>query len=155
MERLSYAGVQVEVLEHTDGRLQVRYEGNVIPHRHAPPRPGVLRAISGVLAPTPEMARIVKRLGNHRLSQHQLRQLADLNLDPAVEDPLTHPLDRLTLTPRTTRSLEGGCSMPGSKAFPCARAHANWESREHRAPVGPSSDAAHQPPLQAKGQTNT
>ena len=42
---------RVEVLEHTDGHLQVRYEGNIIPHRHAPPRPGVLRAISGAFGP--------------------------------------------------------------------------------------------------------
>ncbi len=105
MERPSYAGVQVEVLEHTDGHLQVRYEGDIIPHRHAPPRPGVLRAASGALAPSPEMARIVKSLGNHRLSQHQLRQLASLELDSAAEDPLNDdgqpdPLDRRRLTPR-------------------------------------------------------
>ena len=36
MERPSYAGVQVEVLEHTGGRLQVRYEGEIIPSRPAP-----------------------------------------------------------------------------------------------------------------------
>jgi len=105
IERLSYAGVQVEVLEHVDGRLQVRYEGDIIPHRHAPLRPGVLRAISGALAPTPEMARIVKRLGNHRLSQRQLERLASLHLDRAVEDPLNDdgepkPQDRRRLTPR-------------------------------------------------------
>ena len=105
IERPSYAGVQVEVLEHVDGRLQVRYEGDIIPHRHAPPRPGVLRAISGALAPTPEMARIVKRLGNHRLSQRQLERLASLDLDRAVEDPLNddgepEPQDRRRLTPR-------------------------------------------------------
>ena len=41
-ERTSYAGVQVEVLEHTDGRLQVRHEGEIIPSRPAPPRRGAL-----------------------------------------------------------------------------------------------------------------
>ena len=50
-ERPSYAGVQVEVLEHTDGRLQVRHEGEIIPCRPAPPRPGALRASHGALAP--------------------------------------------------------------------------------------------------------
>ena len=88
MERPSYAGVQVEVLEHTDGRLQVRHEGEIIPNRPAPPRPGALRASHGALAPTPEIGRIVKRLGNHRLSQPQLRHLADLDPDPVAEEPV-------------------------------------------------------------------
>ena len=87
-ERPSYAGVQVEVLEHTDGRLQIRYQGEIIPCRQAPPRPGVLRASHGAMAPTPELNRIVKRLGNHRLSQPQLRQLANLELEPVDEGPV-------------------------------------------------------------------
>lgn len=93
------------MLEHTDGRLQVRYEGDIIPHRRAPPRPGVLRSASRALVPTPEMARIVKRLGNHRLSQRQLDQLAGLDLNHATEDPLSDdgqpdPPVRRRLTPR-------------------------------------------------------
>ena len=65
-------------------RLQIRYQDEIIPCRQAPPRPGVLRASHGAMAPTPELNRIVKRLGNHRPSQHQLRQLA--NLEPALVD---------------------------------------------------------------------
>ena len=49
-------------------------------------RPGALRASHGALAPSPEISRIVKRLGNHRLSQPQLRHLANLELDPVMED---------------------------------------------------------------------
>ena len=82
----SYAGVQVEVLEHTDGRLQISHEGEIIPSRPAPHRSGALRASHGALAPTPEIGRIVKRLGNHRLSQPQLRNLAKLEPDPIAED---------------------------------------------------------------------
>ena len=85
-ERPSYAGVHVEVLEHTDARLQVRYDGDIIPSKSAPPRPGVLRASHGALAPTPELRGIVKRLGNHRLSQSQLRRLANLEPDPIADD---------------------------------------------------------------------
>ena len=70
----------MEVLEHTDGRLQVRHEGEIISTRPAPPRPGAL-------APTPEVGRIVKHLGNHRISQAQLRQLANLEPDPVIEEP--------------------------------------------------------------------
>ena len=104
-ERPSYAGVQVEVLEHTDGRLQVRHEGEIIPCRPAPPRPGALRASHGALAPNPEIGRIVKRLGNHRVSQPQLRHLANLEPDPVVEEPAvenhhSEPPSRRELTPR-------------------------------------------------------
>ena len=35
-EHPSYAGVQVEVLEHADGQPQVRHEGEIIPTRPAP-----------------------------------------------------------------------------------------------------------------------
>ena len=104
-ERPSYAGVQVEVLEHTDGQLQIRHEGEIIPSRPAPPRPGALRASHGALAPTPEIGRIVKRLGNHRISQPQLRQLANLEPDPVIEEPAVEnhhstPPARRELTPR-------------------------------------------------------
>ena len=104
-ERPSYAGVQVEVLEHTDDRLQVRHEGEIIPCRPAPPRPGALRASHGALAPNPEIGRIVKRLGNHRVSQPQLRHLANLEPDPVVEEPAvdnhhSEPPSRREFTPR-------------------------------------------------------
>ena len=104
-DRPSYAGVQVEVLEHTDVRLQVRHEGEIIPSRPAPPRPGALRASHGALAPTPEIGRIVKRLGNHRISQPQLRQLANMEPDPVIEEPVvdnnhSEPPARRELTPR-------------------------------------------------------
>ena len=48
-ERPSYAGARVEVLERSDGRLQVRHDGEIVPCRPAPPRPGALRAAYGAL----------------------------------------------------------------------------------------------------------
>ena len=104
-ERPSYAGAQVEVLEHTDGRLQVRHEGEIIPSRTALPRPGALRAARGALAPTPEISRIVKRLDNHRIGQPQFRELANLKADPVVEEAAAEnhhnePPARRELTPR-------------------------------------------------------
>ena len=101
----SYAGVQVEVLEHADGRLQVRHEGEIIPTRPAPSRPGALRAAHGGMAPTPEIGRIVKRLGNYHLSQPQLRNLVHLEPDPSAEEPAvenrrSEPPARRQLTPR-------------------------------------------------------
>ena len=47
MERPSYAGAVVEVLEGLDGRLTVRYRGEIIPSQEAPPRPGILRSLTG------------------------------------------------------------------------------------------------------------
>ena len=72
-ERPSFAGVKVEVLEQSDGWLMVQYGGEVIPHQEAPPRPGALRASNGALAPTPEMAQVVRNLSQHGLSRLQLQ----------------------------------------------------------------------------------
>ena len=47
MERPSYAGTVVEVLEGLDGQLDVRYQGEIIPSQEAPPRPGILRSFNG------------------------------------------------------------------------------------------------------------
>ena len=47
MERPSYAGTVVEVLEGLDGQLAVRYQGEIIPSQEAPPRPGILRSFNG------------------------------------------------------------------------------------------------------------
>ena len=46
-ERRSYAGAVVEVLEGLDGRLAVRYQGEIVPSQEAPPRPGMLRSFNG------------------------------------------------------------------------------------------------------------
>ena len=47
MERPTYAGAVVEVLEALDGRLAVRNRGESIPNQEAPPRPGILRSFNG------------------------------------------------------------------------------------------------------------
>ena len=46
-DRPSYAGSRVEVIEQTDGRLQVASEGRVIPSQLVPPRPGLMRVGAG------------------------------------------------------------------------------------------------------------
>ena len=95
----------VEVLEHTDGQLQVRFQGEIILHRLAPPRPGVLRASHGAMAPSPELNSIVKRLGNHRLSQPQLRQLANLEPAPVEDDDLPSAKESADAAPPPEREL--------------------------------------------------
>ena len=52
--------------------------GEVIPHQEAPPRPGALRATNGALAPTPELAQVVRNLAQHGPSRLQLQRLAAL-----------------------------------------------------------------------------
>ena len=52
-ERPSYAGAVVEVLEGLDGRLAVRYQGEIVPCQEAPPRPGRLRSLNGSSAHGP------------------------------------------------------------------------------------------------------
>ena len=42
-ERPSYAGSRVEVIEHTNGRLQVAYADGIVPSQLVPPRPGLMR----------------------------------------------------------------------------------------------------------------
>ena len=46
-ERRSYAGAVADVLEGLDGQLAVRYRGEIIPSREAPPHPGILRSFNG------------------------------------------------------------------------------------------------------------
>ena len=105
MERPGYAGVYVEVPAHTDGRLQVRHEGEIIPNQPVPTRRGALRASHGALVPTPDIGRIVKRLGNRRASRTQLWNLAKLEPAPVVEEPAvesnySEPPTRRELTSR-------------------------------------------------------
>ena len=47
MERRSYAGAVVEVLEGLDGQLAVRHQGEIIVSQEAPSRPSVLRSFNG------------------------------------------------------------------------------------------------------------
>lgn len=75
-DRPSYAGVKVEVLEQSDGQLMVQHNGKVIAHQEAPPKAGALRAAQGALAPTPELAGVVRNLSQHGLTRPQVQRLA-------------------------------------------------------------------------------
>ena len=46
VERLSYAGSNVEVIEMLDGELVVAHHRHIIPSQEAPPRPGILRSFN-------------------------------------------------------------------------------------------------------------
>ena len=104
-ERPSFAGVKVEVLESSDGQLIVQYQGEVIAHQEAPPRAGALRAAQGALAPTPELAQVVRNLSQHGLTRSQLQRLVALGapVDQPVDDedrPTTYTPPPRQATPR-------------------------------------------------------
>ena len=73
--------------ERSDGQLIVQHEGQVIAHQEAPPKAGALRAAQGALAPTPELAQVVRNLSRHGLRRLQLQRLA------ALAAPAGQPVD--------------------------------------------------------------
>ena len=46
IERPSYAGSNVEVIEMLDGQLVVEHHGHILSSQEAPPRPGILRSFN-------------------------------------------------------------------------------------------------------------
>ena len=62
-ERPSYAGTVVDVLKGLDGRLAVRYHGEIIPSQEAPPHPGLLRSFNGSSSHGPLRHRGLNGLG--------------------------------------------------------------------------------------------
>ena len=60
----------------------------MIAHQEAPPKAGALRAAQGALAPTPELAQVVRNLSQHGLTRPQLQRLAALGapVDQPVND---------------------------------------------------------------------
>ena len=134
--RPSYAGAKVEVLEQSGGQLMVRYDGEVILHQEAPPRPGALRASNGALAPTPELAQVVRNLAQHGLSRLQLQRLAALEAAvPSVRrtsnpsGPIPHRPGRL---PRASRPCGKPSTTPGSRVSPSGASPGNWVFPETR-----------------------
>ena len=60
----------------------------MIAHQEAPPKAGALAAAQGALAPTPELAQVVKNLSQHGLGRLQMQRLAALGApaDQPVDD---------------------------------------------------------------------
>ena len=118
--RPSYAGVKVEVLEQSDGQLMVQHEGKVIAHQEAPPKAGALRAAQGALAPTPELAQVVRNLSQHGLTRLQLQRLA------ALEAPVDQPI---VYQPMDDESGPTSYTPPPKQATP--RKQALWKAVHH------------------------
>ena len=125
-------------------------------------RPGALRAAYGALAPTPEIGRIVKRLGNHRLSQPQLRHLANLEPDPIVEDTTaennhSEPPSRRELTPRQLALWKAGAARQGPRALPARNrppiGHLTQYGPQVRSLPDPADQSSTQPRCQTTSRT--
>ena len=99
-DRPSYAGVKVEVLERSDGKLMVQHGGKVIAHQEAPPKAGALRATQGDLAPTPELGQVVRNLSQSGLTRPQLQRLAALRAPVGQPGDDEHGSSSYTPPPR-------------------------------------------------------
>ena len=53
LERPSYAGAQVVILQSLDGRLSLEHAGSIIAAQEAPPSPGTIRKAEGTLPTAP------------------------------------------------------------------------------------------------------
>ena len=149
-DRPSYAGVKVEVLEQSSGQLMVRYGGEVIPHQEAPPRPGALRASNGALAPTPEMAQVVRNLAQHGLSRLQLQRLAAL--EAAVpqrqhddEAPGSYTPPPREATPPQAGPVEGGAPRQAPGCLPQGHRQGTGYFQKHGQEVRRLTSSPRQP----------
>ena len=82
MERPTYAGVKVDVLEGLDSQLIVEHEGRVIPSQEAPPRPNILRGVNGYPSHAPPY--------RNGLGSRWERVLASLDRERAEENDRNH-----------------------------------------------------------------
>ena len=105
MDRTSYAGAKVEVLERPDGRLLVEYQGHLIKAQEAPPRPELMR-VQGNRSTSH---------GRVNGSSHGRHELASLDKTDVDSEQAT--------SPRRRRKR----AVPGPRK-PALRQKALWES---------------------------
>ena len=86
MDRPSYAGLRVEVLERADGELFIRYQGEAVDFQEAPLRHPALWGEGSGSFPSPEGSEVANGTVNGHLNQAQ-RELLD-NLESSVQQ---HP----------------------------------------------------------------
>ena len=121
---------KVQILKQSNSQLMVQYCGELIPHQEAPPRPGTMPASNGVLAPTPELAQVVRNPSRHGLSRFQLPRLAALEAavllrqvdDEAPCPRLRHP----ERPPRASRPCERQYTTPGCRVSLFEASRGNW-----------------------------
>ena len=84
VERPSYAGLRVEVLERADGELLIRYQGEAADFQEGPPPASALRGAASTCSPGTELQHMVSSPANGHLNEAQRELLAAL--EPANEE---------------------------------------------------------------------
>ena len=77
-DRPSYAGLQVDVLERTDGEMLIRYHGEVVDFQEAPQPSSALWGATGNSFPGPELQRVANGVVNSHLNEAQRNLLVAL-----------------------------------------------------------------------------
>ena len=97
MDRPSYAGAVVDVLEGLDGQLAVQHEGRIIPTQEAPQRPNILRNFTKRTAHTP-----APHLDSNGLGRRWADKLAQLDVEVSQDDADSNGAGRArkAVTPR-------------------------------------------------------
>ena len=152
-DRPSYAGVKVEVLVQSDGQLMVQHEGKVIAHQEAPPKAGALRAAQGALAPTPELAQVVRNLSQHGLTKFQLQRLAALEapVDQPMNDengPTSYTPPPKQATPRKQALWKACPPRQAARCLPEEHRQATGYFQKHGQEVRRLASSPHQPDSQ-------
>ena len=84
MDRPSYAGLRVDVLERADGELMIRYWGETVDFQEAPPPSSALWGAASTWSPGTELQHMVSSPANGHLKEAQRELLAALG--PANEE---------------------------------------------------------------------
>ena len=79
MDRPSYAGLRVEVLERADGELLIRYQGEVVDFQEAAPPSAALWGEGSGSFPSPEGSEVADGAANGHLDDDQRKLLAGLD----------------------------------------------------------------------------
>ena len=141
-QRPSYAGARVDVLERPGGELAVRYQGETIPSRLAPPRSGVLRERRSELARDPALERIASGLGSGGAPPGRPDLLPRRTGRPSTT-PLRRPgSSRCARPPRASRRSGRPSARHNCRGSRCAPPPACWASPATRS-AAMCSPAAH------------
>ena len=123
-ERPSYAGLRVDVLERADGELMIRYQGEAVDYREAPPRSTALWSTAGACSSHPEQQESADDVVNSHLNEAQRERLAALESSESSDNYEANDEDVAT-------RVRGGKTKPGRHQLhrtPTETQQARWEA---------------------------
>ena len=139
-ERPSYAGLQVDVLERSDGDLMLRYHGEVVDFQEGPPPSSALWGAATGCSSDLELQEVADGVVSSYLNEAQRERLAALESSDQDEvnvegkaakcrggkaKPVRHQLHR-TPTPTQQAPLGGGTSGQGARVGPSGPLPGSW-----------------------------